>query len=70
MVLFSPQSQQIITLTPTATLVWECCNGAHSVAAIAAEVRDVFPDALTVGREIGTLLGELRAKGMVIDAID
>ena len=70
MVLFSPQGQQIITLNPTAALIWECCDGAHTLAAIAGEVREVFPDAPTVEREIGALLGELHVKGMVIDAFD
>ncbi len=69
MVLFSPVGQQIITLNPTAALIWECCDGAHAVAAIADEVRDVFPDAPAVEGEIGALLGELRAKGMVVDAV-
>ena len=69
MALFSPVGQQIITLNPTAALIWECCDGAHTVAAIADEVRDVFPDAPAVEREIGALLGELRAKGMVVDAV-
>ncbi len=69
MALFSPVGQQIITLNPTAALIWECCDGVHTVAAIADEVRDVFPDAPAVEREIGALLGELRAKGMVVDAV-
>ena len=70
MVLFNPPGRQIITLNPTAALIWECCDGAHTVAAIADEVRDVFPDAPAVERETGALLDALRAKGMVIDAID
>ncbi len=69
MVLFSPQGQQIITLNPTAALIWEYCDGAHTVAAIAREVREVFPDAPAIEREIGALLGELRAKGMVVETI-
>jgi len=69
MVLFSPVGQQIVTLNPTAALIWECCDGAHTVAAIADEVRDVFPDASAVEREIGALLSELRAKGMVVGAV-
>ncbi|MHB8645824.1 MAG: PqqD family protein [Thermomicrobiales bacterium] len=69
MVLFSPAGQQIITLNPTAALIWECCDGAHTVAAIVEEVREVFPDASAVERETGALLEDLRAKGMVIDAV-
>jgi hypothetical protein len=69
MVLFSPAGQQIITLNPTAAFVWECCDGAHAIAAIADEVREVFPAAPAVEREIGVLLGELRAKGVLRDTI-
>ena len=70
MVLFSPERQQIITLNPTAAFVWECCDGMHTVAAITDEVREIFPGASAVEQEIGALLGELRAKGVVRDAID
>jgi coenzyme PQQ synthesis protein D (PqqD) len=70
MVLFSPRGQQIITLNPTAALIWECCDGAHSIAAIADEVREVFPDAPAIERETSALLDALRAKGVVIDATD
>ncbi|MCA1666580.1 MAG: PqqD family protein [Thermomicrobia bacterium] len=69
MVLFSPRGQQIITLNPTAALIWECCDGAHTVAAIADEVREVFPDAPAVERETAALLAQLREKGVVIDTI-
>jgi hypothetical protein len=34
MVLFSPQGQQIITLNPTAALIWEYCDGAHTLAVL------------------------------------
>jgi hypothetical protein len=69
MVLFSPQGQQIITLNPTAAFIWECCDGAHTVPAIADEVREVFPDAPAIEQGIRALLDQLRAKGMIVDAI-
>jgi hypothetical protein len=69
MVLFRPQGQQIITLNPTAAFIWDCCDGAHTIAAIAGEVRELFPDAPAVEREIGALLDQLRAKEMIVDAM-
>ncbi len=69
MVLFNPTGQQIITLNPTAALAWECCDGVHTIAAIADEVRALFPDAPTVEREVAVLLDALRAKGMVVDTV-
>ena len=43
MVLYNGCQHQVLTLNGTAALVWECCDGEHDVAAIATEMRDVFP---------------------------
>lgn len=69
MVLFNTASKQIMTLNPTAALVWECCDGAHSLAMIADEVREVFPDAPRVEADIRALVQELLAKEMAVDAV-
>lgn len=45
MVLYNACRQQILTINPTAALVWEYCDGEHDVAAIIAELREVFPSA-------------------------
>ena len=43
LVLFHSQRALILTLNPTAALIWECCDGAHDVGDIAAGLREVFP---------------------------
>jgi len=67
MVLYHSCQQQIMTLNPTAALVWEYCDGAHSLAMIASEVREVFPDARDIEDDILTLLRELIDRKMIID---
>lgn len=68
MVLYHTGHRQVLTLNPTAALVWECCDGAHDPAALAAEVRDVFPDAPAPERDVRALLDQLRAGGMLLAA--
>jgi hypothetical protein len=67
MVLYHSCRQQIMTLNPTATLVWECCDGAHSLAMIAQELRDVFPDAPTIEDDIMSVLRDFVDRGIVTD---
>src|SRR6476661_6019160 len=65
MVLYHSCRQQIMTLNPTAALVWECCDGAHSLAMIAQELRDVFPDAPTIEDDIMSVLRDFVDRGIV-----
>jgi len=67
MVLYHSCLQQLMTLNPTAALVWECCDGAHSLAMIAQELRDVFPDVPTIEDDILSVLREFIDRGMVMD---
>src|SRR5947209_4847444 len=67
MVLYHSCRQQIMTLNPTAALVWECCDGAHSLAMIAQELRDVFPDIPSIEDDILSVLQEFIDRGMVMD---
>lgn len=67
MVLYHAGRQQVLTLNPTAALIWECCDGAHDLAAIAGEVREIFPTAPDPEGDVRTLLGTLRERGMLLD---
>ncbi len=67
MVLYHSCRQQIMTLNPTAALVWECCDGAHSLAMIAHELRDVFPDVPTIEEDILSVLREFIDRAMITD---
>ena len=65
MVLYHTYRRQLMTVNPTAALVWECCDGAHSLAMIAAEVREVFPDAPNVEGDVAAVLRQFRDAGML-----
>ncbi|MHB8647718.1 MAG: PqqD family protein [Thermomicrobiales bacterium] len=67
MVLYHSCLHQIMTLNPTAALIWECCDGAHTLAMIEREVRDVFPDAPHLEADILALLQDLIDRGMIVD---
>ena len=67
MVLYQTCTQQLMTLNPTAALIWECCDGTLSIPRIVAEVREVFPDTPQVEDDVLRLLQELLANGMIVD---
>ncbi len=65
MVLYHSGTRELMTLNPTAALVWECCDGEHDEAAIVAEVREAFPDVATIERDVIALLHDLSTRGIV-----
>lgn len=65
LVLFNSGNSLIVTLNPTAALIWECCDGDRDVAAIAAEIREVFPGAADAESDVRSLLAKLREAGMI-----
>ena len=67
MVLYHTCRKQLMTLNPTAALVWECCDGAHSIAMIVDELRDVFPDAPNPQADLLALLRDLLDRAMIAD---
>lgn len=67
MVLYHTCARKLLTLNPTAALVWECCDGAHSIPMIVVEVREVFPDTANIGADVLRLLHELLDATMLVD---
>jgi len=67
MVLYHTCRKQLMTLNPTAALVWECCDGANSIAMIADELRDVFPDAPNPQVDLLAVLRDLLDQAMIAD---
>jgi len=65
MLVFNTARQDVLTLNPTAALIWECCDGEHDEAAIVAEVRAVFPAAPDPARDVRDLLLGLHEGGML-----
>jgi len=41
-VLYNERTASLHVLNPTATIIWACCDGAGSIAEIAADVADAF----------------------------
>ncbi len=67
MVLYNTCTRELLTLNPTAALIWECCDGTHNVPALCAEIRDVFPDAANVEDDVLRILQDLLERGMILD---
>jgi hypothetical protein len=67
MVLYHTCRQQLMTLNPTAALVWECCDCVHSLGMIAQELRDVFPDEPTIEEDVLTVLQAFIDRAMIVD---
>jgi hypothetical protein len=68
LVVFHSQGALILTLNPTAALIWEYCDGTHDIDAIAAQLRDVFPAATEAERDVRSLLARLCEAGIIADA--
>ena len=64
-VLYHTATRSLMTLNPTAALVWDLCDGEHDEAAVIAEVQDVFPDVAHVDTDVRTILTNLRVNGML-----
>lgn len=65
MVLYRASTNQLVTLNPTAAIVWEHCDGTHNLPAIVAVVSDLFPGIPTVLHDVAAILGDLRTRGML-----
>jgi peroxiredoxin len=64
-ILYNSCRQQAMTLNATGAFVWECCDGDLDREAIIAEVRDVFPTAAEVERDVRELLDKLFQAGLI-----
>ena len=67
-VLYSWRSDEAMTLNPTAALIWEYCDGEHTVRAMVAELLDVFPDRETAEAGVSQVLDSLLRGGMIVAA--
>lgn len=68
-VLFSTKTDWAHTLNPTGALVWEFCDGQHSVDELVSEVAGLLAgsDRKLLRTEVELLLQELLAAGLVFD---
>jgi hypothetical protein len=51
-VLFDPDQTQALCLNATASLIWGLCDGATTVAEMVQLLRDAFPDAPDLAKDV------------------
>lgn len=69
MILYHPSTQRLVTLNPTAALIWEYCDGVHTLPMIADEVCEIFPDAANAAEDVLQLVRDLQEQGMIVRGI-
>ncbi len=68
-ILYNHDSSLVHHLNPTASLVWQLCDGAATIARLAAEIAEEYGLAVdNVEMQISSLVAELDAMGLVEDA--
>ncbi len=67
MVLYHSCRKELMTLSPTAALIWEYSDGAHSVEMIVNELRAVFPDTPDLYNDVWSVLRALLDGAMITD---
>jgi len=65
LVLYHTERNQILTVNSTAALIWECCDGDHTIDAIVQEVREIFSDAPSPEGDVRQLLDRFLQDGMI-----
>jgi hypothetical protein len=65
LVLYHTERNQVLTVNSTAALIWECCDGDHTIDAIVQEVREIFSDAPSPEGDVRQLLDRFLQDGMI-----
>jgi len=66
LVLIDTVTDEVHLLNGTAALIWEFCDGSHSIEDIAGEIQDVFEKDLPgISRDIHDLVASLKMKGLL-----
>jgi hypothetical protein len=65
MILYNGCRHQVLTINPTAALVWEYCDGEFDIPTIVSELRGVFPEAAGIEADIQQVLDNLVQTGMI-----
>ena len=65
-VLFHPGTQGIHGLNPTASFVWDLCDGRLTAEQIATELQAVYPDHPGVRDDVHRTIGSLHAMGLLV----
>lgn len=64
--LYSQDDTRILYCNPSASLIWQLCDGARTAGDIIAVLRAAFPDAAeTISEDVETALGEFERLGAI-----
>lgn len=65
--LYHPENRAVHVLNDTAKLIWDLCDGAHTVAEIERSIRDAFsvPETEDVQQDVLNTLALFNAKGLL-----
>jgi hypothetical protein len=69
-VLFSTKTEWAHTLNPIGAIVWEYCDGCHSVDEIVAEVRQILEEKeeVQLSQVVRTFVEELLNSGLLVES--
>ena len=69
--LFDPRTGVAYAITASAVLVWDACDGAHSLTAIVDQLAEVYEaPAEIIARDVPALLHDLCGRGLLEPAPD
>jgi len=69
MMLFNAETSKFFVLNPAMALAWRCCDGAHSLEDISAEMASQFRgvDAAQAANDVAKAVDELYGLGLLLD---
>jgi PqqD family protein of HPr-rel-A system len=68
LILYNHDSNLVHHLNPSAAIVWQLCDGDGTVAELARDIAEEYDvNSVQVQKDIGTLVGEFDALGLVDD---
>ncbi len=65
MILYNGCRHQVLTINPTAALVWEYCDGEFDIPTIVSELRGMFPESAAIEADVQHVLDNLVQAGMI-----
>ena len=68
--LYHPESDELHVLNPTARLIWDLCDGTHSMDDMVNQVRVAFrvPAHVNLQHDVEQTLNEFAQKGLLVQA--
>ena len=65
--LFNAQSQKVLYLNSSASIIWQCCDGERSIAEITRLITEAYPDAAaSISADVESTIAEFINQGVII----